>query len=246
MNRRTPQEVPSFGDTDLATQYFVTDASQATLLEIWRVSGVGNGRIRRIILVFLIAVAKLFGRTLRVGTPVSLADTKFIELDQIPDEVIQQQRPLVQPILAAGFEPLFSMKNDSTNALTAYCMYLRSRDHMTVAGVLFARAKSATRMLLQLSSKRRNGSIIATNNSSRMLRIPPEIRAVYLENVSPSTVLDRHQRRIHEFTDLILFTDDAARDLIREMSRRICDYRAQCGLYVPATQEELRRSGLKG
>jgi hypothetical protein len=192
----------------------------------------------------LIQLAKLRGNPLRFGTPILIADTKFISLDEVPDEVKQQQRPLIQSILDAGFVPTFASKNAPTENLQGYCVFLRSRDRMTLATVSFTQARAVTRVRLQFASKRRNGSIIATNNAKRLFRLPPEIKAVNLDNANPGKLLQWHQRRIHEITDLILLNDDEARGLVQEMSRRICNYRVRLGLFVPATDDELRQSGL--
>jgi hypothetical protein len=148
------------------------------------------------------------------------ANTEFIALCEIPDEIKRQQDAVLQPLVQAGFVPLFGLKNQRLKSLRGYSAYLRSSDHTIVAGAAFAQARDEARVL------------------------PAQIKAVNLANASPTTVLARHKRRIQQFTDLVIFSDEDARNLVRDMARQICEFRTNCGLYVPATDEELRHAGI--
>jgi hypothetical protein len=221
--------------------FFVTDVSKATLLETWRVLGPAPGRLTQFI---AILVARLAGKPLRFGIPVSRADTEFIALCEIPDEIKRQQDAVLQPLVQAGFVPLFGLKNQRLKSLRGYSAYLRSSDHTIVAGAAFAQARDEARVILQLDSKLSDNTIITTNNSAPLMRLPAQIKAVNLANASPTTVLARHKRRIQQFTHLVIFSDEDARNLVRDMARQICEFRTNCGLYVPATDEELRHAGI--
>ena len=216
----------------------MSDLSKATFVEIWQVT---EGRPRDFL---QISLAKLVGKPLRIGVPVPSDDAAMIDLHEVPEDIRRSYDPLMKPLLDAGFTPKFGMAKRRSEAMKGYATGLTSSDRMTIAVVAFSKVNNRTRTLLQLTSKRADDSLIATNNSARFMRLPPEIKAVNLKQADAETVLNRHRSRIAGLTDLLPIADSDARTLVTGMARRITDFRIECGLYVPATDEEMQRHGL--
>lgn len=218
--------------------FYVTDLSKATLAEIWQVT---EGRLRDFL---LICLAKLSGKPLRFGAPSPADVAAIIELHEVPEDIRHSYEPLMKPLLHAGFIPKFAMAKRKSEPTKVYATVLLSSDRITVAVVVFTKISDRTLTLLQLTSKRADNSLVATNNSPRILRLPPEIKAVNLNQADAETVLVRHRRRIAALTDLLPIGDSAARAFVTGLAERITDFRIECGLCVPATEEEMRRHGL--
>jgi hypothetical protein len=218
--------------------YFVSNLSKATIPEIWQATSTFRLLFPQIVL------KKLLRRPLRIGVPIPAGDAAIIDLHEIPEDIQRSYEPLMKPLLEAGYVPKFGMAKHKSDILKGYSTVLISRDRMAIAVVTFAQIKDTSRTIMQVTSKRANNTFVATVNSARFMRIPPEIDALNLQYADAETVLKAHQLRISALTDLIPIADADAGPLVTGMARRITNFRVQCGLYVPATEEEMRRHGL--
>jgi hypothetical protein len=225
--------------------YYVKDLAKASVTELWRVA---KREPKAVLGLLLILRAKILGKPARMGHPFNPLDTKIIEYSDVPEDVWRCQQPLVSPILAAGFTPIFAIQQSQPDGANGYSLVFQSANGLISASALYGYVKTGDMELqescLVLSSRRTNGTVLATSNARPILLDPPEIEIIYLQKAAPEKLLARHQKRLTKLTDLVLLTPDDTRRRIQSIVQRNADFHISRGLYSPATADELRRFGL--
>lgn len=231
---------PSQQDSATPT-YYVSDHSKLTIVELWRL---GKGK-RAFIGKSMILLAKLLRTPVRSGVPRLYDNAKFVEFDEIPDEIRRDMEALNRSLQSAGFVARLAQKMTLSKGNFGYAVYLRSADGLSNAAVMTVRASaghlSHSETAVTVSTRRQNGSAIGTTNTQPRLKDPPELKMEYLSGATPEKVVARHRRRLLDCVDAIPLRDEDYADKILSWTRRYKEFQIERGILVPATPEEMVR-----
>jgi hypothetical protein len=231
-------------------KYFVHDYSKIGFVEAYRLAFIAAKRQHLATLAAIVhIVKKVLRRPMRDGLLFQSVGPKFIELGHIPPEVTSVQEPFVNSLAAAGFAPILAIKSTSQQG-SGYGLIMRSNDGLSVANVTFVQVASKitqrrervlTRAGLRVTSRRTNGDTIVTTNAAPGIRLPSDIKILYLKRASSEEVIARHRRQIADLADIEFIRRDDVPTRVLERHRLLFEFQVGRGFYVPATEGEIRR-----
>jgi hypothetical protein len=225
---------------DKQDSFYVVNLTKATFAEIWQAAN------RAIVPMVIIGALKLFRRPWRCGSPVSFGAADRIDSTEIPQDVLHQmQEPLLQ-LRDLGFTVIGATHKLFVGVNEGYTLELLSDDRLTGCSLLWVRNKTAgivsETVAISMSSQRRGGTALGTSNVAFGLKTPRDILAVRLPGASPAEVYEKHCQRIRSLADVVSFDADSRMKFVEELGDRSNKFNVERGLYVPATEEELRNA----
>jgi hypothetical protein len=247
---KKPSAASNAGDKP---KYFVHDYSKIGLVEAYRLAFIAAKRHHLAALAAIVhIVKKALRRPMRDGLLFQSVGPKFIQLGNIPPEVASVQEPFVNSLAAAGFTPILAVKSTNQHG-SGYGLIMRSNDGLSVANVTFVqvasritqrRERTVTRAGLRVTSRRTNGGTIVTTNAAPGIRLPSDVKILYLKRASPEEVIARHRRQIADLADIEFIGRDDVPTRVLQRHRSLFEFQVSRGFYVLATEEEIRRHGL--